>query len=61
MFQVTRNGENRIDVEFAGKLDSTEMRIALDEQSQKPEGIEHGRMLYRIGEFGFPTLAACLT
>jgi len=58
MFQVTRNGENRIDVDFAGKLDSNEMRAALDQLSQQSEGIEHGRMLYRIGEFEFPTLGA---
>ncbi|CAD5108609.1 SpoIIAA family protein [Zestomonas carbonaria] len=58
MFQVTRNGENRIDVEFAGKLDSTQMKIALDELTQQSEGIEHGRMLYRVGEFELPTLGA---
>lgn len=58
MFQVTRNGANRIDVEFAGKLDSTGMRMALGELSQKSEGIEHGRMLYRVGDFSLPTLGA---
>ncbi|AYC33725.1 STAS/SEC14 domain-containing protein [Pseudomonas cavernae] len=58
MFQVMRNGENRIDVDFAGKLDSDGMRVALDELSQKAEGIEHGRMLYRVGDFALPTLGA---
>lgn len=58
MFQVTRNGENRLDVDFAGKLDSQAMHSALDELSLKAEGIEHGRMLYRIGEFQMPTLGA---
>ncbi|NQD96108.1 STAS/SEC14 domain-containing protein [Pseudomonas sp. CrR25] len=58
MFQVTRNGENRIDVDFSGKLDSIEMRAALDELTQQSEGIEHGRMLYRIGSFELPTLGA---
>lgn len=58
MFQVMRNGENRIDVEFAGKLDSNDMRVALDELSQKSEGIEHGRVLYRVGDFALPTLGA---
>ena len=58
MFQVTRNGDNRLDVDFAGKLDSTEMRATLDELEQKAQGIEHGRMLYRIGEFKLPTLGA---
>ena len=58
MFKVMRNGENRIDVEFSGKLDSAEMRVALDELSQQSEGIEHGLMLYRIGDFSLPTLGA---
>lgn len=58
MFKVLRNGENRIDVEFSGKLDSEEMRVALDELSHTSEGIEHGLMLYRIGDFALPTLGA---
>ncbi len=58
MFQVTRNGENRLDVDFAGKLDSDGMRAALDQLTQQSEGIEHGRMLYRVGKFSMPTLGA---
>ncbi|MFC5699048.1 STAS/SEC14 domain-containing protein [Pseudomonas sp. GCM10022186] len=58
MFQVIRNGENRIDVDFAGKLDSNDMRAGIDELTRKADGIEHGRMLYRIGEFELPTLGA---
>lgn len=58
MFQVTRHGENRIDVDFAGKLNRDDMRAALDQLTQQSEGIEHGRMLYRIGNFSMPTLGA---
>jgi len=58
MFTVTPNGPNRLDVAFSGKLDSDEMRSALDELVAKSEGIAHGRMLYTVGEFHFPTLAA---
>lgn len=58
MFQVTQNGENRIDVSFSGKLDSNEMKFALDELLRKSEGMSHGRMLYRIGDFSLPTLGA---
>ncbi|HLA29596.1 MAG TPA: STAS/SEC14 domain-containing protein [Pseudomonas sp.] len=58
MFQVMRNGENRVDVEFAGKIDSNGMKIAIDELRLKSEGIEHGRMLYRVGDFSLPTLGA---
>ena len=58
MFQVTRNGKNRIDVDFTGKLDSIDMRIALNQLTQHAEGIEQGRMMYRIGTFELPTLGA---
>ena len=58
MFHVTRTGDNRIDVDFSGKLDSNEMRFALDELLRKSEGFVHGRMFYRIGEFDLPTLGA---
>lgn len=58
MFRVTPNGPNRIDIEFEGKLDSDEMRTALDELISKSANIEHGRMLYRIGDFEIPTLGA---
>ncbi|MNP71590.1 hypothetical protein D3C76_1679940 [compost metagenome] len=34
------------------------MRAGLDELTQKSEGIAHGRMLYRVGEFEVPTLGA---
>lgn len=58
MFQVMRNGENRVDVNFAGKLDSNEMRAGIAQLAQQSEGIAHGRMMYRIGEFNMPTLGA---
>ena len=58
MFRVVANGPNRIDIEFDGKLDSDEMKVALDELVSKAEGVEHGRMLYRIGSFELPTLGA---
>ncbi len=58
MFQVKRKGDNRIDIEFSGKLNSDEMKVALHELISKTEGIEHGRMLYKIGDFDLPTLGA---
>jgi len=58
MFHVTRIGDRRIDVDFSGKLDSNDMRFALDELMRKSEGISHGQMLYRIGDFDMPTLGA---
>jgi len=58
MLTVTPNGANRVDIEFSGKLDSDEMEAALDELVSKTEGIEHGRMLYRVVDFKLPTLGA---
>ena len=58
MFTVTPNGPNRVDIEFGGKLDSDEMKIALDELVYQTKDIKNGRMLYRIDDFALPTLGA---
>lgn len=58
MYKVTRISENRLDVELTGKLNSADMKALLDELVSKAEGIEHGTMLYRIGDFELPTLGA---
>ncbi|GGB14417.1 SpoIIAA family protein [Agarivorans gilvus] len=58
MFKVTKVAENRLDIAFGGKLDSDEMKAALDELQQQAEGIEDGVMLYRIEDFAMPTLSA---
>ena len=58
MFNIVRNGKNRLDIEFSGKLDSDDMKLALNELVDNAKSIEHGRMLYRIGDFDFPTLGA---
>ena len=58
MFRVVKNGANRIDIEFSGKLNSNDMKVALDELLRNAKDIEHGRMLYRIEDFDFPTLGA---
>ncbi|EWC41368.1 STAS/SEC14 domain-containing protein [Stutzerimonas stutzeri] len=58
MFRVTRVAPDRIDVNVAGRLDSAAMRAALDDLLFKSEGINHGRMLYRIDDFDLPTLGA---
>ena len=57
MFHVTRIGDKRIDVDFSGKLDSNEMRFALDELMRKSDGITHGQMLFRVGDFDMPKLS----
>jgi hypothetical protein len=58
MFTVTPNGPNRVDIEFGGKLNSDEMKIALDELVYQTKDIKNGRMLYRIDDFALPTLGA---
>ncbi|WP_313086205.1 STAS/SEC14 domain-containing protein [Pseudomonas sp.] len=58
MFHVTRIGDNRIDIDFSGKLDAGEMRFALDELVRKSETISHGQLLFRLGDFDVPTLGA---
>ena len=58
MFTVTPNGPNRVDIELSGKLDEAAMEVALDELIEQTKDIEHGRMLYRIGDFKLPTLGA---
>lgn len=58
MFRVTRVAPDRIDVILSGRLDSDAMRAALEDLLFKSEGINHGRMLYRIDEFDLPTLGA---
>ncbi len=58
MFKVTRQGRNRLDIELSGKLDSEEMRVALDELVDKSQDIENGAMLYDVIDFHLPSLGA---
>lgn len=58
MFLITRKGPNRLDIDVSGKLDHAEMKRLLDELIAKSTDIEHGRMLYRINDFDFPTFRA---
>ena len=58
MFKVTRNGDNRLDIELSGKLDAEQMVVALDELVEKSQGIEKGRMLYEVIDFHLPSLGA---
>ena len=58
MFRITPKGPNRVDIEFSGKLDRDDMKVALDELLTKTKDIRNGRMLYRVGDFELPTLSA---
>ena len=58
MFSVTQKGMNRLDIEMRGKLNSEEMKIALDELVSKSKNIENGKMLYDVIDFHLPSLSA---
>ena len=58
MFKVIPNGMNRIDIEMSGKLNTEDMKIALDELVSKSKNIENGKMLYEIIDFHLPSLGA---
>ena len=58
MFKVKKTDRNRIDIELSGKLNSEEMRIALNELEDKSKDIEKGIMLYDVVEFHLPSLGA---
>lgn len=58
MFQILRPRTDRLDIDFSGRIDGDGMRELLDELMRKSAGIEHGRMLYRVREFEWPTPGA---
>lgn len=58
MYRITRNGSNRLDIDYRGELDSDSMRVVLEELIEKSKDIENGRMLYLIEDFSMPTAAA---
>ena len=58
VFNLLPNGENRLDLEFSGKLDAEAMRVALSDFEEKAAAIEHGVMLCRVGDYRLPTLGA---
>ena len=58
MFKVTRRAADRLDIELSGRLDSAQMKTALDELVAESETIENGKMLYDIIDFNMPSLNA---
>ncbi len=55
---ITKMSDNRIDVEFSGKIDSAQMTTVLDEMFSAIENMEHGLLLYRVGKLEMPTMGA---
>jgi len=58
MFKVEQSGMDRLDIQLSGKLDTEEMKIALDELVRMSENIENGKMLYEIIDFHLLSMGA---
>lgn len=58
MFTITKPAANRLDIALSGSIDAETMRKALDDLIDKSEDVTHGRMLYTITDFAFPTMGA---
>lgn len=58
MFKLDRKASNRLDIDIAGKIDRDEMNASLDALIEEAADIEHGRMLYTLGDFELPTAGA---
>ena len=58
MFEITLNGENRLDLHISGKIDSETMERGLEEYIEKSKSIENVVMLYIIEDIDVPTLGA---
>ncbi|MCV3271507.1 SpoIIAA family protein [Roseobacter sinensis] len=58
MFNISKRSEDRLDLELSGVLDSDAMRNALDAFIEQAEGIQNGKMLYKILDFEMPTMGA---
>jgi hypothetical protein len=58
MLKITKRDTNRLDIELSGKLDSEQMRKALDELVEKMRDIEKGTLLYDVVDFQMPSAGA---
>ncbi len=58
MFNVILKSPDRVDIELRGKMNTDDMKRALDDLGAKTRDIKHGKMLYRIDELALPSLGA---
>lgn len=56
MLTITVISPDLIHMELNGTPSADEMRAAIDDFLKKTQAIEHGRMLYRLEHFDFPSL-----
>lgn len=60
MVKIKRVGEDRLDIEMSGKLDTEMMAKVLDELVEKSECIENGKILYDVIDYQLPSLGAII-
>ncbi|BAF71616.1 STAS/SEC14 domain-containing protein [Sulfurovum sp. NBC37-1] len=60
MLKITKSGPNRLDLEFQGKITTEDMQEILDEFITLSKEIEHGKILYTIYDFDFPSMDAIM-
>lgn len=58
MLKVTRPTADQIDIEVRGQIDAEMMRDGLDTLIALSEDMQHGRMIYTIADFAWPSVAA---
>ncbi len=60
MLTITKSAPNRLDMELQGKVTTEEMQDVLDRFVTLSKEIEHGKILYAIHDFDFPSLDAIM-
>tara|TARA_B110000444_G_scaffold242400_1_gene259681 strand:- start:242 stop:589 length:348 start_codon:yes stop_codon:yes gene_type:complete len=58
MMNIIKVSSNRVDVEFSGKIDRDQMKKVLDNMFAAIMDMEHGLLMYRIGELEMLTIGA---
>jgi hypothetical protein len=58
MFTIKKVDDQQLNLELSGKLDTEEMKLALDQFIELADQINQGKMLYRIIDIHLPSLGA---
>jgi hypothetical protein len=56
MFDVNRTGQNHLEITVSGKLDTEDMKRAMDELEENSKDIVNGTLLYNVVDFHLPSL-----
>ena len=58
MMNIIKVSSNRVNVEFSGKINRDQMKKVLDDMFAAIVDMEHGLLMYRIGELKMPPIGA---